>query len=85
MEGVWQPGLKGQLKNTDRSGKEGSTSFLKKRSKKLLSIHFSDKHVNRRLERSQKNKSFLVLFFKKRTLPYSLPGSKTAFFGVSIL
>jgi len=43
--------------------KIGRTSFLKKRSKKLLLIWLRD-HMN---------KSFLVLFFKKELLAFQLP------------
>jgi hypothetical protein len=47
-------------------GKEGSSSFLKKRTKKLLSVWFT--RVFRRI-RTSSSKSFLVLFFKKELLP----------------
>jgi hypothetical protein len=45
--------------------KKERTSFLKKRSKKLLQI----RAVLVRLARAQVAKSFLVLFFKKELLP----------------
>jgi hypothetical protein len=50
-------------------GKEGSSSFLKKRTKKLLSLARSIKlaHVQRPL--AALSKSFLLLFFKKEDLP----------------
>jgi hypothetical protein len=47
-------------------GKEGSSSFLKKRTKKLLSVWFT--RVFRRI-RTSSSKSFLVLFFKKGNCP----------------
>jgi len=43
--------------------KQGSSSFLKKRTKKLLFPRLV------RLARNQTDKSFLVLFFKKELLP----------------
>jgi hypothetical protein len=43
--------------------KQGSCSFLKKRTKKLLFPRLV------RLARNQTDKSFLVLFFKKELLP----------------
>jgi len=45
---------------------EESTSFLKKRSKKLLA-RFA--RLWRRQSRAKRSKSFLVLFFKKELLP----------------
>jgi hypothetical protein len=51
--------------STGKQGREGSASFLKKRSKKLLPIggqsNASGKH--------QTGRSFLLLFFKKEALP----------------
>jgi hypothetical protein len=49
-----------------RKAKQASASFLKKRSKKLLDI-------GRRLGRREysRDKSFLVLFFKKELLAYA--------------
>jgi hypothetical protein len=52
--------------------REGSSSFLKKRTKKLL---LDLVRVDRGLRVNQSSKSFLVLFFKKELLP--------AFFTVS--
>jgi hypothetical protein len=53
--------------------KKGSSSFLKKRTKKLLLVSGgSDVPALSDLLRAT-NKSFLVLFFKKELLPYSLP------------
>jgi hypothetical protein len=49
--------------------KQGSISFLKKRNKKLLLVGGARLL---RLARSEANKSFLVLFFKKELLPYWL-------------
>jgi hypothetical protein len=46
--------------------REESSSFLKKRTKKLLIIQVSAAQVRRA---SQLNKSFLFLFFKKEMLP----------------
>jgi len=46
--------------------KEGSSSFLKKRTKKLLFVWLTLQI------RSETSKSFLVLFFKKELLPSSL-------------
>jgi len=43
--------------------KEGSSSFLKKRTKKLLFVGVRASRIRRY------NKSFLVLFFKKELLP----------------
>jgi hypothetical protein len=47
-------------------GQEGSSSFLKKRTKKLL---FDSVRTDRIARVNQQNKSFLVLFFKKELLP----------------
>jgi hypothetical protein len=47
--------------------KEGSSSFLQKRTKKLLPVWARCS----RKGRSQMNKSFLLLFFKKEVLAYS--------------
>jgi hypothetical protein len=46
--------------------KEGSSSFLKKRTKKLL---FDWLTRQKRSVRFEMSKSFLVLFFKKELLP----------------
>jgi hypothetical protein len=48
---------------------EGSSSFLKKRTKKLLLLGM---HTDRAGRVNQQNKSFLVLFFKKELLPSRL-------------
>jgi hypothetical protein len=53
-----------ELSGRQSQAAEG-TSFLKKRSKKLLSIWLRPY----RRSRSQVRKSFLVLFFKKELLP----------------
>jgi hypothetical protein len=47
--------------------KQGSSSFLKKRTKKLLSIGV--RNSTRVGPRALMSKSFLVLFFKKELLP----------------
>jgi hypothetical protein len=46
--------------------KEESSSFLKKRTKKLFSIRYAFPG-----DGPSGNKSFLVLFFKKEPLPFS--------------
>jgi hypothetical protein len=51
--------------------KKGSASFLKKRSKKLLSVGACPRPAARSKPRSA-FKSFLLLFFKKEALPPSL-------------
>jgi hypothetical protein len=48
-----------------RREKEGSSSFLKKRTKKLLLMG-----VRGPFPRTPTDKSFLVLFFKKELLPF---------------
>jgi hypothetical protein len=56
-----------QLSDMDIEEKcQGSSSFLKKRTKKLL---FVSVRVNRCGRVKQASKSFLVLFFKKELLP----------------
>jgi hypothetical protein len=52
--------------------KKESTSFLKKRSKKLLSLCITRSDELPALP--LKSKSFLLLFFKKEDLPFGLPG-----------
>jgi hypothetical protein len=63
---LYQPALRA----TQRKGRqaEGSRSFLKRRTKKLLPIKGSTRlaHLNRQL--GTKSKSFLFLFFKKEIL-----------------
>jgi hypothetical protein len=49
---------------------EESSSFLKKRAKKLLQIGRCRRTPRRKRLRLQIDKSFLVLFFKKELLPY---------------
>ena len=49
-----------------RKGQQGSSSFLKKRTKKLL---LSLVRADRACRVNQQDKSFLVLFFKKELLP----------------
>jgi hypothetical protein len=53
------------------SGRKGSTSFLKKRSKKRLLLGIRDKIAG--WPRVPKGKSFLVLFFKKERLSSPFP------------
>jgi hypothetical protein len=55
--------------------KQGSISFLKKRNKKLLIILSlaALKKEGSELRLRTRNKSFLVLFFKKELLPWHLP------------
>jgi hypothetical protein len=57
---------------------KASSSFLKKRTKKLLSVSggISLAHLNPR--RPARNKSFLFLFFKKEILPCSADGKTPA-------
>jgi hypothetical protein len=50
--------------------KAGSTSFLKKRSKKLLLIAGSNVFNASNEVFAATSKSFLVLFFKKEQLPF---------------
>jgi hypothetical protein len=50
-------------------GKRKESSFLKKRTKKLLSLKAATLRNGPRL----RSKSFLLLFFKKEVLPPSLP------------
>jgi hypothetical protein len=52
---------------TDTPAKQGSSSFLKKRTKRLLICWLT------RLARIEESKSFLVLFFKKELLSWRLP------------
>jgi hypothetical protein len=56
--------------------KEGSSSFLKKRTKKLLPLAGSTQFANPRRPLAASSKSFLLLFFKKEVLPYS-PAAET--------
>jgi hypothetical protein len=49
--------------------KEGSSSFLKKRTKKLLLIKGSNRLATLNDPPDAMSKSFLVLFFKKELLP----------------
>jgi hypothetical protein len=51
--------------------RKGSSSFLKKRTKKLLFLGVRTDRIGRL---NQQSKSFLVLFFKKQ-LPAFLPGT----------
>jgi hypothetical protein len=51
---------------TDISAQQESSSFLKKRTKKLL-LHWLARWI--RPVRTEENKSFLVLFSKKELLP----------------
>jgi hypothetical protein len=60
---VWQP--LDQLRLREPLAKEGSISFLKKRIKKLLLVLFTRRDDHPTID---KNKSFLVLFFKKELL-----------------
>jgi hypothetical protein len=53
--------------------KEGSSSFLKKRTKKLLLVQYT-RMIRRTL--AQAIESFLVLFFKKELLPSTQPGRR---------
>jgi len=56
--------------------KEGSASFLKKRSKKLLSLGraaLSPGTVPVERAARPRDKSFLLLFFKKEVLSFFLP------------
>jgi len=46
---------------------EGSSSFLKKRTKKLLLLGIRTDHTRRV---NQQNKSLLLLFFRKEDLPF---------------
>jgi multidrug efflux system outer membrane protein len=55
--------------------KEGRTSFLKKRSKKLLSVSGSTESTWVGLGHGAIDKSFLLLFFKKEVLPCFLLGA----------
>jgi hypothetical protein len=55
---------------TDRPAKQGSSSFLKKRTKRLLLCRLMRLI---RLARIETSKSFLVLFFKKELLSWRLP------------
>jgi hypothetical protein len=55
----------------DSEGRKVSASFLKKRSKKLLSLRVEAIH-RRCQNRGPENKSFLLLFFKKEALAYFL-------------
>jgi hypothetical protein len=50
--------------------KQGRSSFLKKRSKKLLSIADGTEFEQANSVRSLTDKSFLVLFFKKEQLAF---------------
>jgi len=52
-----------------RKGQQESSSFLKKRTKKLLLCWLTQRAT---LVRTVERKSFLVLFFKKELLPSSL-------------
>jgi hypothetical protein len=64
---VWQSGVK----------EEGRSSFLKKRSKKLLRLRPCPRPDTQATARGARNKSFLLLFFKKEESsflpPISLP------------
>jgi hypothetical protein len=51
-----------------RDRKEASSSFLKKRTKKLLSVAFSFEAMRESRMAPETNESFLVLFFKKELL-----------------
>jgi hypothetical protein len=51
--------------------KKGRTSFLKKRSKKLLLIASSRRFKSANWMQLVTDKSFLVLFFKKELLSFS--------------
>jgi hypothetical protein len=53
--------------------KKGSSSFLKKSTKKLLFVQCT-RMIRRPL--AQAVKSFLVLFFKKELLPSTQPGRR---------
>jgi hypothetical protein len=53
-------------------GEEARTSFLKKRSKKLLRLRPCRQADTVRTTRTARSKSFLVLFFKKEPLPSPL-------------
>jgi hypothetical protein len=50
------------------SAREGSSSFLKKRTKKLLSVSGATEFTRLAPRRRATDKSFLVLFFKKELL-----------------
>jgi len=54
-------------------GKQGSISFLKKRNKKLLNVAFGNDARCLASMCAARNKSFLVLFFKKELLSSHLP------------
>jgi hypothetical protein len=66
--GVWSEDFAPVLDARGTGHEEGRPSFLKKRSKKLLSVSGSAgaSHLDRRTRAT--NKSFLVLFFKKELL-----------------
>jgi hypothetical protein len=70
--GLVEPLDGGTLKG---DAQQGSISFLKKRNKKLL-FSWAPRPMQRRFAR--KNKSFLVLFFKKELLLYCLPSPHRA-------
>jgi hypothetical protein len=59
-----------EARETDTSARQESSSFLKKRTKKLL-LPWLTRLI--RPVRTEENKSFLVLFFKKELLPSHLP------------
>jgi hypothetical protein len=59
--------------------KKASSSFLKKRTKKLLTVAARIGFALLSCERAANSKSFLVLFFKKELLSFfQVPGLRTA-------
>ncbi len=66
MPMIFQSGCSRSKRNEATSKHEGSSSFLKKRTKKLL---LSSVRGGRSDRVNQHTKSFLVLFFKKELLP----------------
>jgi hypothetical protein len=52
-----------------KAKRQGSSSFLKKRTKKLLFASLPISRISRISRISQQSKSFLFLFFKKEILP----------------
>jgi hypothetical protein len=59
-----------RVSKQERMNKQERPSFLKKRSKKLLSIAQRSGPPLRRSVWPATDKSFLLLFFKKEDLPY---------------
>jgi hypothetical protein len=63
--------------SSKESKREGSSSFLKKRTKKLL---LSTVSIDLAWRITQQNKSFLVLFFKKKLRPWLVLLENAGFF-----